>query len=105
MKSWIAVSACAAILGSVGYSVASDVVVSKGGFVPTASVAIQIAEAVSVPIYGEKWIASERPLKASLREGVWTVEGSMPSGEVAGGVVEVRISKRDARILSVSHGR
>jgi hypothetical protein len=106
MRSWMAVSVFAAILGWVGLSLAGRDFVPKGGFVPTANVAVQIAEAVSIPIYGEKQIVSQRPLKAKLQGGVWTVEGTFPfSGEAAGGVVEIQISKRDGRILSVTHGR
>ena len=60
-----------------------------------------IAEAVLAPVYVEKHIESERPFTATLKNGVWTVTGTLrcPDGKggttmvCAGGVAEVRISK------------
>ena len=74
------------------------------GYVPNEETAIRIAEAILVPIYGSEQIASEKPFHAKLKSGIWTVEGSLPSGK-AGGVATVKLSQQDARIISVSHGR
>ncbi len=74
------------------------------GFVPDEKTAICIAIAVWSPIYGEKEIRSERPFKATLKDGVWTVEGSLPKGW-RGGVAVAEIAKDDGRILRVSHSR
>jgi hypothetical protein len=74
------------------------------GFVPDAKTAIRIAVAVWSPIYGEAQTQSEKPFVASLKNGVWTVEGSLPKDR-AGGVAIAEISKSDGRILRVSHGR
>jgi hypothetical protein len=76
----------------------------KDGFVPTKEVAIKIAVAVWEPIYGAEHIASKKPYRAHLTNGVWIVEGSLPEG-VVGGVPEAEISKNDGRILRVSHGQ
>jgi len=77
----------------------------KTGFVPDAKTAIAIAEAILVPIYGQKQIASERPFHAVLdKRGVWTVEGTLPSGS-DGGVAEIKLSRQDSRILYVMHGK
>ncbi len=73
------------------------------GFVPDAVTAIRIAVAVWTPIYGEKQIRSEKPFKARLRRGVWTVTGSLPE-EWVGGVAEADIAQKDGRILRVIHG-
>ena len=78
--------------------------VPPAGFVPDSSTAVRIAEAVWVPIYGEQQIARERPFIAMLRHGVWTVSGSLPTGQ-PGGVAVAEISKRTGRIIRVSHGR
>lgn len=76
-----------------------------GGYVPDATVAIKIAVAVWEPIYGKQMIASEAPYRASLANGVWTVEGSLPKGaHVLGGVAVADIAKEDGKILRVSHG-
>jgi hypothetical protein len=78
--------------------------VPQNGYVPNESTAIRIAEAVWIPIYGEKQIQGEKPFHATLRGGVWTVEGSLPAGMV-GGVAIAEISQRDGRIILVSHGK
>lgn len=77
--------------------------VPAGGYVPNENTAIKIAEAILVPIFGERVLA-ERPFVASLKEGVWLVRGHIPKGQ-EGGVAEVRLSKQDAKILSVLHGK
>jgi len=74
------------------------------GYVPDAETAIAIAVAVWNPIYGKEKILGEKPYRASLENGVWTVRGSLPRGRV-GGVAEVDISKDDGRILRLIHGK
>ena|SRR5947207_2631430 len=76
----------------------------KDGFVPNADTAIAIAVAVWSPIYGATHIANEKPYHATLKEGIWIVEGSLPEG-YNGGVARAEIAKEDGRILSVSHGK
>jgi hypothetical protein len=85
----------------------------KEGFVPDSATAVKIAEAVLVPIYGEKQIESEQPLIAKLRNDVWTVSGTLHcpddkggvTSHCSGGVAIVRISKADAHILYLIHGK
>ena len=74
------------------------------GYVLNAETAIRIALAVWEPIYGKSQIDSEKPYRATLKNGVWTVEGSLPPGW-RGGVAIAEISARDGTILRVSHGR
>jgi hypothetical protein len=74
------------------------------GYVPTKEVAIKIAVAIWEPIYGADKIADEKPYRATLTEGVWTVKGSLPKGW-KGGVALAEISKEDGRIIRVSHGK
>lgn len=76
----------------------------SAGYVPDAATAIRIAVAVWIPIYGEKQIASEAPYRAVLRGGIWIVEGSLPKGYV-GGVAVAEISKDDASVRRISHGK
>ena len=83
----------------------------KEGYVPSSDTAVQIAEAVLIPVYGKKQIESERPFSAKLKDGVWTVSGTLrcPDGKggttthCVGGVAVVEISKADARVLSMIH--
>ncbi len=73
--------------------------------------AIKIAEKALIRIYGKKQIESERPFKAELKDGVWTVSGTLrckdESGRVtevcAGGVAVARISAADGRVMSTGH--
>jgi hypothetical protein len=77
----------------------------KAGYVPDDKTAIAIAVAVWLPIYGEERIQKEKPFKAVLKDGVWHVEGTLSPEYTLGGVAEAEISKEDARILRISHGR
>ena len=87
--------------------------VPKRNFVPDSETAVAIAEAVFTPVYGKKQIESERPFKATLKDEVWTVAGTLycPNGEPQadklptcdGGVAVVKISRLDARIISLTH--
>jgi hypothetical protein len=82
--------------------------VPNGGFVPNAETAVKIAEAVLIPVYGEKKVLSERPFKAKLAEGVWTVTGTVPcptGAKCACGAAIVRISQASGQILQMGHGK
>lgn len=78
--------------------------VPADGYVPDATTATSIAEAVLIPIYGKQNIQGEKPFKAVLTNGIWILTGHMKEGYV-GGVAEVQISKRDGCILQVTHGK
>ena len=74
------------------------------GFVPDSVTAVRIAEAVLAPIYPAADLAGQRPFRARLERGVWTIEGTLPTNAV-GGVALVELSRLDGRIIRVSHGR
>lgn len=76
----------------------------KVGYVPDDQTAIAIAIAVWTPIYGKDKIEGEKPYKAQLKNGVWTVTGSLPEG-FDGSVAEADIARDDGRILRVIHGQ
>jgi hypothetical protein len=95
----------AAVVLACGAIGPQDAYVPVEGYVPTAEVAIKIAVAVWEPIYGAQAIAEEKPYNATLDEGVWTVEGTLPKRYKKGGVALAEISKRDGRILRVAHGK
>lgn len=76
----------------------------REGYVPDDQTAISIAIAVWNPIYGKENIEKEKPFKANLKNGVWTVTGSLPEG-YDGGTAIAEISKDDGRILRVIHGQ
>ncbi len=84
----------------------------KDGFVPDSTTAVKVAEAVLIPVYGKEKIESERPFKATLENGVWTVDGTLHCSDGKGGVTttlcdggtaEVKLSKADGRVLKMIH--
>jgi len=79
--------------------------VPPNGFVPDSGTAVRVAVAVWIPIYGASQIRSEQPYVATLKDGVWTVSGTLPRQYNRGGVAMARISKSDGRILFVLHGQ
>lgn len=75
------------------------------GYVPDAATAIKIAVAVWEPVYGHEQISQQKPYKAILVNGIWTVEGTLPEHYDLGGVASAEIAKDDGRVLKVSHGK
>jgi hypothetical protein len=73
-------------------------------YVPNEETAVKIAEAVWLPIYGEK-IHQQKPYIVSLIDDkVWIVKGSI-SENIRGGVAYIEIQKKDCKILKVIHGK
>lgn len=95
------------LLGIVALSLAqSDS--PKNGYVPDESTAIRVAEAVFIPIYGEKHVRSERPFQATLKGNVWMVKGSLAkpakAGEIVfGGTMLAEIERTTGCIKAVYH--
>jgi hypothetical protein len=106
---------CAALFSILAFVtlVLAQGVKPKGGFVPDSATAVKRAEAVLTPVYGAKKIESERPFIAKLKDGVWTVSGTLhcPDGKggtttmCVGGTAVVQISKDDGRVISMTHGK
>lgn len=73
------------------------------GFVPDASTAIRIAEAVMIPIFGQREVETDRPFTATLEKDVWIVESNHNLSNLTekGGVFVAKIMKKDGRILLV----
>jgi len=70
------------------------------GVVPNEITAVKIAEAVFLPIFGEEEVAKYRPYEAILKDGVWTVFGTLKPGS-RGGTPTLTIQKIDAKVLDV----
>jgi hypothetical protein len=73
-------------------------------FVPDEETAIKIAEAIWLPIFGER-IYENRPFEARLEKGVWIVEGTLPPEYALGGTPYIEIQKYDCKVLLVTHGK
>jgi hypothetical protein len=85
------------------------------GFVPNSETAVKIAEAMLLPIYGEKRVESAKPFSAHLKDGVWYVDEKLceigPPFEAdvkievcKGDWLEVQLSERDAHAISITVG-
>jgi hypothetical protein len=72
------------------------------GVVPDPATAIAIAVAVWEPVYGKKDIAEQAPYRATLKDGRWTVTGTLPKGRV-GGTATAVIDKMNGRIITMFH--
>jgi len=72
-------------------------------YVPNKETAVRIAEAIWLPIYGDK-ILMNKPYIATLEKGIWIVEGTLPQG-TKGGVPYIEIQKSNCKILKVTHGK
>lgn len=72
------------------------------GPVVDSSVAVKIAIANWVPIYGKK-VFTSRPFKSRiLNDTTWVVTGSLKGG-VPGGYPVIRINKLNGKILEITH--
>lgn len=71
------------LLGLVG--LAQEAYRPKSGYVPDKETAVKIAEAVLIPVYGEKKIVDERPFHADREGDVWTVYGTLYCPDGKGG--------------------
>jgi NTF2 fold immunity protein len=94
---------------SVVAAVAHSSTPPKDGYVPDADTAVKIAVVVWSRVYGEREIAAQKPYRAKLKDGVWTVQGSLPENEhgapqFVGGVAYAEIAQKDGCILAIGHG-
>lgn len=73
------------------------------GYVSNELTAARIAEAVWVSIYGEK-IYNQKPYRVNLiKDSIWVVNGSVPTGGY-GENAYIEIRKKDGKILQVLMG-
>jgi len=76
-------------------------------YVPDQKTALTIAEAVMVPIYGER-VLKQRPFKVTLVDGRWIIKGTLhcPKDRYCnGGTVHLEINKKTAEVLKAKHSR
>ena len=74
------------------------------GCVPDTKTAFKIANAILLPIYGEREVEFNKPFTAVLKKGIWTVGGMGQHPNIEGGGMEIDISKSDGRILRIYAG-
>jgi hypothetical protein len=69
--------------------------------VPDEKTAILIAEAVLVPIYGEKEVKEQAPWSVNLKNGIWVLKGRLKAAQPVGGNLNIKISKKSGCILRI----
>ncbi len=64
--------------------------------------------AIAIPALNAKmtpeYVSKYKPFSAELRDGVWSVFGSVPGGG-PGGTPEAKIRDRDSKVLGVTHSQ
>ena len=89
---------------TLAFSLERDQYIPKEGFIPNEATAIKVAEAVWLPIYGDR-IYKSKPFKAILQDStVWIVEGTLKENQ-KGGYPYIEIQKSDGKILKVTHSK
>ena len=77
------------------------------GFIPTADIAVKIAECVLLEIYGKESIEKEKPFSVNLVNGIWVIEGHIPNGNDSAltfcGQSYVEIRKSNGEIIKLLH--
>ena len=74
----------------------------NGGVVADKETAIRIAEAILSPVYGEEAIREQRPYQVTLKDGKWSVDGTVRPGFV-GGRFHMVILQSDARVVEIGY--
>lgn len=79
--------------------------INNTGFI-TKDKAVKIAENKWMEIYGysQKELESYKPYKIKLENGVWIIEGTLPS-TMLGGTPLIEIRATDGEILKTYHGK
>ena len=75
----------------------------KVGVVPNEKTAASIAEAILIPIYGDKQIQSQKPFRVTLHNNIWLIEGALPDPPQPGGNFVLRLSKVNGEVLFITH--
>ena len=68
------------------------------------TVAVKIAEAIFVKIYGER-VLEQKPWKVKMErdDTVFFIEGTLKTTK--GGVAEIRLKRSNAEVISILHGK
>lgn len=74
------------------------------GVVPDEATAVKIGEAVFPPVFGQEEVSKFSPYHATLKEGVWTVYGTLKPN-ARGGTPMMTIQKSDGKITELWHSQ
>lgn len=73
------------------------------GVVASQEIAKGVAKIYLSAIYGTKQIEQQLPLVARLSGDIWTVSGTLSGRHKLGGVAEIDLSKKDGKVLRITH--
>jgi len=79
-----------------------DLVQPRNGIVSNAQTASAVALAYLVPVYGRATISHQLPLRATLHDEMWTVEGVHPPGWIGGNAL-IMLCQRNGMVLRMIH--
>jgi hypothetical protein len=74
------------------------------GIIPDEVTAVKVAEAMFPPIFGQEEVTKYLPYHAQLKDGVWTVYGTLKPGS-RGGTPQMSIQKKDGKVIEVWHSQ
>jgi hypothetical protein len=74
------------------------------GIIPDEVTAVKVAEVVFLPIFGPEEVTKYLPYHAQLKDGVWTVYGTLKPGS-RGGTPQMTIQRQDGRVIEVWHSQ
>ena len=100
---------CAVLLALLSLAYASDrkpqqPALPHQGVIPDEITAVRVAEAVFLPVFGQEEVAKYQPYHAQLKDGVWTVYGTLKTGS-RGGTPMAEIQKGDGKVLQIWHSQ
>lgn len=91
----------AAMFEYLARSIKSDV--PRSGCVPDSKTALVIGEAIARVVNGDAVISREKPLRARLKNGIWTVMGTLNPPGALGGVAIIQLRKSDGQVIRATH--
>jgi|ERR1700720_2443000 hypothetical protein len=77
----------------------------KVGVVQNKKTAVSIAEAILIPIYGDKQVQSQKAFRVTLRDNIWLIEGALPDPPEPRGNFVLRLSKINGKVLFITHSQ
>ncbi|EAA5902652.1 NTF2 fold immunity protein [Salmonella enterica] len=72
--------------------------------ITSSEIAMKLAEIYIERIYGFKTAIEQKPYKVWNKGNEWVIEGASIHHKKHGGVFSIVISKKNGRVISVSHG-
>ncbi len=64
---------------------------------------ISYAEPILFKTYGKEEIISEKPYIISFKNGIWIMDGTLPSPFTIGGTFHIEIKAKDGKVVKLVH--